>query len=111
MAIVGSDGLSALPGDIFLVQYAADVDPGFHHERLALWPVSNREWMILTPDGDHYAEDLGSYVTIDKISGRGDYPAGVEEVVAFELPLTTSRLEGWITTGRQAAGTSGQLEA
>ena len=52
MAIVGSDGLSALPGDIFLVQYAADVDPGFHHERLALWPVSNREWMILTPDGD-----------------------------------------------------------
>ena len=99
-AVPAAGGLRGLPGDLFLVRF--ELDPGWDHERLLLWPVTNTEWMILTPDGDCYSENLGDYSRVRKMSGKG-YPAGVENVVAFELPLTTAQLSEWVTSGRKQA--------
>ena len=55
-------------GETFLFWY--DDDTVFH-ERMALWQVSGSTWMVLTPDGDMYAEDVAC----------GDPAAGPRRVV------------------------------
>ena len=44
-------------GDYLGVDY---VDDEVSHERLALWPLSDRnaKWVVRSPDGDEWAEDL-----------------------------------------------------
>ena len=42
-------------GETLLVYYSDDT---VYHERMALWPVQDAEWLMLTPDGDTYVEDL-----------------------------------------------------
>ena len=47
--------LSIQPGQTLAVFYS---DDSVWHERLALWKVQDGVWIIYTPDGDIYAEDL-----------------------------------------------------
>ena len=49
-------------GSYFFVFY---VDDNVWHERLAVWQVSERVWIIYTPDGDRYPErySLNSLLT------------------------------------------------
>ena len=44
------------PGLRLLVSY--ETDPGWHHERVLLAPVIDDDWMVLTADGDVYAESF-----------------------------------------------------
>ena len=76
------------------------VDPGWHHERILLWPVSRSRWVILTGDGDLYDESLNDYAewTIMSVSA-GSYPDGVVDVVAFETLPERSQLHKFIKTG------------
>ena len=45
----------ASPGQVAAVFYSDDT---YWHERLLLWPFRDSKWMIYTPDGDRYLEDL-----------------------------------------------------
>ena len=36
-------------------------DPGWDHSRLFLWPTDANTWIVLTPDGDKYAEKISGY--------------------------------------------------
>ncbi|CAE7336322.1 unnamed protein product, partial [Symbiodinium sp. CCMP2456] len=47
--------LNLVPGQSVAVWYPDDV---YYHERILLWRCSDDLWMILTPDGDMYVEDL-----------------------------------------------------
>ena len=40
------------PGVTALVTFEGD--PGWHHERLFLWPVTPTSWIVMTADGDVY---------------------------------------------------------
>ena len=50
--------IGLLPGDNLGVDY---VDDEVSHERLALWPLSDRSatWMVRSPDGDEWAFPRG----------------------------------------------------
>jgi hypothetical protein len=72
-------------------------------ERVALWPITNTEWMVLCPTGQVISEELSGYERVVKITGQGFYPRDVDEVTAFELPLEFADLQKWITTGRKEA--------
>eukprot|EP00969_Alexandrium_andersonii_P264472 11689116-Alexandrium_andersonii.AAC.1 len=49
--------LDAVPGCRLLVRYPRD---RHWHERVLLWPVGGRRWVILTPDGDINDEVYGA---------------------------------------------------
>ena len=98
--------LRLLPGDLCLVRYAAD--PSLSHERVALWPVSNREWAVLTPKGDVLLETFAGFERVVKITGRDQYPDEVEKVTAFEVPLELADLQYRIAVGRKEARASRQ---
>ena len=86
------------PGLRLLVTY--DDDPDYHHERILEYPVAPGEWVIRTPDGDEYAEEVSSWSDILVMSGRRVYPERVREVVAFEPPLDKAELLELIRQGR-----------
>ena len=44
-----------IPGQYFEVEYE---DDEVAHERLALWPIDKDTWVVRSPDGDVWAEDL-----------------------------------------------------
>jgi len=44
-----------IPGQMVEVEY---VDDEVLHERVCVWPGQDRNWQVLTPDGDEYVEDL-----------------------------------------------------
>ena len=102
-ASVKSQGaiLRVLPGDLFLVRYGHDVSVDC--ERVALWPVSNAEWSMLSPDGKVTVEELASLERIVKITGIDHYPADVDRVSAFEVPLEFEHLRARIAAGRKEA--------
>ena len=77
-------------------------DPGWHHERLLLYPVTSRRWVVLTADGDLYDEDLDWYSSLTDVSGV-PYPEGVFRVVAFSLPLEDDEVLGYVKDGRAEA--------
>ena len=60
-------------------------------------------WYILSADGDFYCEDWSDYSGVLKIVNRGENPDDVEEVIAFDMPLSTGDLKKWICLGRYAA--------
>ena len=73
------------PGDLLLVRTGGRGD----EERIALWPITNDEWMMLLASGDMQRERLGSYSRWWKITGAGTYPDGTaDEVVAFREAVT-----------------------
>ena len=46
---------TSVPGDRCIVFFDGD---DVYHERWMIWPLGESQWMILTPDGDLYAEHL-----------------------------------------------------
>ena len=50
-----------------------------------------------------HSEQLRRFSRVQKITGTGMYPGGVEELRAFELPLLDDELSKWIADGRQLA--------
>ena len=56
--VVGRSEFCAMlkPGGLVRVYYPDD--PGIWHERLLLYPVTAQVWVIYTPDGDLYSENL-----------------------------------------------------
>ena len=50
-----------IAGQRLLATYSTD--PGWHHERLLLFRVADRRWIVLTGDGAMYEEDLGQYAS------------------------------------------------
>ena len=100
---LGAASLRVLPGDLCLVRFKDTAYPQMDFERVALWPITNTEWMVLSPTGHVVCEELSGYERVVKITGQGYYPPDVEKVTAFELPLEAADLQMWITTGRKEA--------
>ena len=50
-------------------------DPSWDHSRLFLWPIDANPWIVLTPDGDKYAENFSDYskMPVPRI-GEGETP-------------------------------------
>ena len=48
-----------LPGGRLVVNFHDD--PRRDHSRLFLWPIDATTWIVLTPDGDEYAERFADY--------------------------------------------------
>ena len=101
--LLGGGSLRVLPGDLCLVRFKDSALPQTDFERVALWPITNTEWMVLSPTGHVVSEELSGYERVIKITGQGYYPADVDKVTAFELPLDFVELQQWITTGRKEA--------
>ena len=72
-------------------------------ERVALWPITNTEWVVLSPTGHVIGEELSGYERVVKITGRGFYPSDVGRVTAFEVPLEVDDLQRHIALGRKEA--------
>ena len=58
-AVSRGEELRVSPSDSLLVRYPLDLS--IICERVALWPVSNKEWAVLTPQGDVLLEALAEY--------------------------------------------------
>ena len=101
--LLGGGLLRVLPGDLCLVRFKDSALPQTDFERVSLWPITNTEWMVLSPTGHVVSEELSGYERVIKITGQGYYPADVDKVTAFELPLDFVELQQWITTGRKEA--------
>jgi hypothetical protein len=75
-------------------------DPGWWHERLILHHITHGEsarFVILSPDGDLYDESVKDWESSYVISGKGAYPAGLEEgsFVQFDAPVEMRELIGF----------------
>ena len=79
------------------------------HERVLLWPsriigageAPSTRWLILTPDGDLYWEemDCGAGKDVSKVSQlkkNGDSPYFDDPIYSFDEPLEESALLGHI---------------
>ena len=77
---------------------------------MALWPETNTEWVVLTPAGYYYSEELSNYVRVTKLTGHETYRDDVE-ITTFSFPLDIVELQMWIrrgrTEGRRAHSTRG----
>ena len=91
-----------MPGMRLLVAFEGD--PGWHHERILQWPVADDRWVVLTGDGDSYAEGLDEYDSwIAVPTGATEYPIEVRNVVAFENVPSRSDLWRYIRQGKAEA--------
>ena len=102
------DGLTLVsqyrPGLRLIVQYRDD--PGWWHERLLLYPVHDRLWVVLTADDDEYAEPVAGWVDVIVMSNRRRYPRGLAgSIVQFSAPLSDAEMEQRIRQGRRLAYT------
>eukprot|EP00438_Fugacium_kawagutii_P022866 Skav226462 [mRNA] locus=scaffold1781:97140:98588:+ [translate_table: standard] len=88
------------PGQVVCVFYS---DDNMWHERVLLWKVRERLWMILTPDGDMCQEsfELGPLNGPSKYSIQGVHFTNRSElrkpVYRFRQPLTRDELRDRIT--------------
>ena len=88
------------PGSRLVVKYFGQAG---WHERLVLGLIRGLLYLILTPDGDKYAEELSDYETWHDISGMMVYPRGVNGYVhAFSEPLTNQRLKAEVVKARRS---------
>ena len=92
------------PGSRLLVAY--DEDPGFLHERLALWPVSEGRWVFGVPGPDRlYEQSFDDFVYVGDVTGEKELPVGARryEVVSFDRPLSNEALDTLIREGQREA--------
>ena len=62
-----------IPGGRLVVNFHDD--SGWDHARLFLWPIDGTTWIVLTPDGDKYAERFADYSSMRVPSlGGGEMP-------------------------------------
>ena len=66
-----------------------DREDGFWHERLLLAKISDRRWVVCTPHGDVYDEDLGEALDVREVGPRGGVPGSLRHVASrgFYLSL------------------------
>ena len=101
-----SDAVGPSPGARYVAKYRRQAD---WHERLLLWKLRDSEWIIVTPHGDRYVEDLADYEARHWMTGRNGYPGAVAgNVVAFDLPLDINALTDLITEARRECITEQQ---
>ena len=89
-----------LPGGRLVLNFHDD--PGWDHSRLFLWPIDATTWIVLTPDGDKFAERFADYSRMRVLSlGVGEMP----EVgsVEFHCGWTLNVLSELVREGRNLA--------
>ena len=64
-----------------------DREDGYWHERLLLAKISDRRWVVCTPHGDVYDEDLGDALDVKVVGPRGGVPDTLRHVNATGLYL------------------------
>ena len=57
-----------------------DREDGYWHERLLLAKISDRRWVVCTPHGDVYDEDLGEALDVREVGPRGGVPDTLRQV-------------------------------
>ena len=100
----GRAGQAIEPGSRLLVCY--NEDPGFLHERVALWPASDTVWVYGVPGPERlYAQPDADFCFKAEVTAIGGMPADVKryEVVSFASPLTNDELDDLIREGRREA--------
>ena len=99
------------PGRRFLVKFHDD--PGFVHERVALWPLAASSaggpalsFAVLTSGGHAYEEAFSDYSGLHVLdNASADYPGRFvrgADVVQFSVPLTDDELGMEIAAARNA---------
>ena len=48
---LAGDSLRVLPCDLCLNRFKDTAHAGMDFERVALWPITNTEWVVLSPTG------------------------------------------------------------
>ena len=89
-----------LPGGRLVLNFHDD--PGWDHSRLFLWPIDATTWIVLTPDGDKFAERFADFSRMRVLSlGVGEMP----EVgsVEFHRGWTLNVLSELLREGRNLA--------
>lgn len=90
------------PGLRLLVTFEGE--PGWHHERVLLYPWLGDQWIILMPDGDEYAEALGWWNTRSVLTGKEAYPAeAIGRLVQFREPIDDETLLEVVVRARKMA--------
>ena len=103
-AAAGAWWTSLKPGDSFEAEYE---DDGVAHMRLALWPISPTDWMVRSPDGDEWPEDVsghdgatGPCLTRSLRTGAG---RGLPPLYRFREELDGRELKSAVVRGLKAA--------
>ena len=81
-------------------------DPGWLHQRLLLWPVSERRWVILTGDEDRYDEEFSSYSSMHLHPVAAERLADGVGLVEFDGAWSEADLIGWVRAARGEARTA-----
>ena len=77
-------------------------DPGWDHSRLFLWPINANTWIVLTPDGDKYAENFGGYSRM-RVPPIGESETPEIGSVEFSRGWTLNELSELVREGRNLA--------
>ena len=89
-----------LPGGRLVVNFHDD--PGWDHSRLFLWPIDATTWIILTPDGDKFADRFAGYSRMRVLPLGGDEMPEVGSV-EFNRGWTLNELSELVREGRNLA--------
>ena len=99
-------------GDWLLLRYAT-YGPIIYHERLIIAVAADGlTASILTPDGDHYVEDIttasASIHTVLTIAGQGERPAAIpaHQIYGFRALPDEHELAGFFASGASLTGAS-----
>ena len=76
-------------------------DPGWDHSRLFLWPFNANTWIVLTPDGDRYAEKFGGYSRM-RVPPIGESETPEIGSVEFSRGWTLNELSELVREGRNS---------
>lgn len=82
------------PGSRLLVDF--EEVPGWSHERLITWPFGDGRSFALTAGGDRYGESAEDNKAAVDIASFAAMPKEVEQMVAFEEPLTKKRIRHYV---------------
>ena len=74
-----------------------------HKEILFLWPVDGSEWIVYDPDGQMTVDTPTAMPELVQMTGVDDYPTGVLEVLAFDVPLEREEMLNFVKQGRLEA--------
>jgi len=106
-----------IPGQYFEVEY---VDDDVAHERLALWPVDLDTWVVRSPDGDMWPEDLSggdpssgpmlSRPARRRMAKKGPHAGSLPPVYRFRERLEGPSLKTAVVRGLVAATEVVELE-
>lgn len=98
-----------IPDDGVAVCYE---DPTLH-ERVVLWPVAASKWVVGTPVGDQYEEDIGGFdpgpVEGFALDGRRRLAGGLKRhIYRFKSRPSNAALKAMISATRRRVGRRGR---